>query len=107
MRCISVISVAMTVINTGVGYGYLLQRDVFDQATDNSAWSRVAHIHLLNVERVGVRVLLCADDAAHPQIQSGHINFCLFLRRRRRLLLFLLTWTKSVSECVFQIILCL
>lgn len=100
-------------INTGVcpgfdGSVYLLQRDVFDQATDNSAWSRFANIHLLNVEGVGVRVLFSADDAAHSQIQSRHVYFRLFLRRRRGLLLLLLSWTKSEyrsSDDVFHIFL--
>lgn len=79
---------------------YLFQRDVFDQSTDNSAWRCFTNIHLLNVESVGVRVLFGADDAAHAQIQSRHVYFRFFLRRRRWLLLLLLSWTKSALQII-------
>ncbi len=100
VACQWLVIIPDSVINTAVcpgfnGSVYLLQRDVFDQATDNSAWSRFANIHLLNVKRVGVRVLFSADDAAHSQIQPRHVYFRLFLRRRRGLLLLLLSWTTN------------
>ena len=34
---------------------------------------RLAHVHLLDVERVGARVLGDAHDLAHPQLELGRL----------------------------------
>lgn len=58
---------------------YLVQRYVLDQSTDHSPGRGLAHIHLLHVQTVGVRVLLGFDYSSHAQIQAGHIHLGLIL----------------------------
>lgn len=58
---------------------YLVQRYVLDQSADHSPGRGLAHIHLLHVQTVSVRVLLGFDYSSHAQIQAGHVHLGLIL----------------------------